>query len=430
MRRFACLLAFAGCSSPASESSEFAALAAELDAELAARSTEAPLEDVPSVRAARRALAEAQVAAARIGAPVVMADAEHAGRGADHETELMVAIDVALLAGGGRLAAERAEAKAAVVEAEAALAAARFSAQFDLLLAFLELDRVDSLREEFDLLAEASAPTLERVDRLAERGWLAPERVAAARAIEQRLTARRDTLAADRTARVAALAIACGRADGEALSRLPVDVGSLEAVTDADVAASAASAIDRGALLRDHPALRVARADWLAAEAAVRVAAARRWPALLVGPKAVLASDDWMLGGLARLELPWPPAAEAAVEAARRARDDARAALASALAGQIARIEAAAAVGAAEWHVAQVHAATIETARATQFRAATARFAADPATLPEWTMAFEQRAEALSGLADARAAARRARLGFDAARGRLPALCGSPEAER
>lgn len=395
---------------------DFAVLADELEAELAARASEPPLEHVPAVRAARRALAEAQATAARAGAPAVMADVEHVGRGADHETELMVALDLALLAGGGRQAAQRAEAQAAVVLAQAELDAARYTAGFELARTLVDVRRVERLQRELAELADVAAPTLQRMELLDQRGWLAQDAVAAARAIDHQLIAQRDQLAAEQVELESALAIAYGRADGATLAALSDSVTAIEPADPSDPTAGA-TAVAPEWLLEHHPNLQVARADWLAAEAAVRVAAAEQWPALLLGPKAVLASDDWLIGGLARLELPWPSAAAAAVDAARRARDAAREALAGELAAQTARITAATARCEAAWHIEQEHATTVAAARSAQLTAAAARFAADSATLREFAMALEQRMEALLALADARAAAQRATLDYDEARG-------------
>ncbi|MSR48305.1 MAG: hypothetical protein EXS13_14800 [Planctomycetes bacterium] len=374
-------------------------LAAALDAELAARAHDDPLDRVPAVRAARLALAQARAEAARAGAVPLMADVEHVGRGATHETELMVALDLAALAGGGRQAALRAQAQAELLRAEAALAAARFAAGFGLQRVQTRFHAIEQLAEEFGTLAAAAAPTLHRMELLEERGWLAEREVEAARAMRHHLEAGQAELAAKRAEALAAIAIAYGRSDGAALSELAAYV---EAIQPSEATVDEA---DAARLLRDHPELQVARAKWLVAEAAVRAAAAEQWPALLIGPKAMLASDDWMLGGLARLELPWPPAAAAAVDATRRARDAARETLATELAASRVLVEAARARCDIAWQARDDHVVPIARSRAKQLAAAAARFAVDSGELADWTMAFEQRIEALAAEVDAREAA-------------------------
>ena len=389
----------------------FDRLAAELDAEMAARVDDDPIEHTPGVRAARFALAQAQALAARAGAVPLMADVEHAGRGANHETELMVALDLAALVGGGRQAAWRAQAQSELARAEAALAAARFAAKFELERVQTRFHRVATLQHSLAGLEADAAPTLHRMELLAGKGWLAPRDIESARAMRHHLDSSLIEIAAARAEAQAALAIAYGRADGAALAELSDYV---EAITPPDAADDEA---DATRLLREHPALRVARAEWLMAEAAVRVAAAERWPALLIGPKAVLTSDDWMLGGLARLELPWPAAAAAAVDAARRARDAAREMLSAELAASRSRVEAARVRCDIAWQARDDHAVPIAQSRAKQLAAAAARFAADPEELADWTMAFEQRLDAVLAEVDACEAATLAAIDLTEARG-------------
>ncbi len=369
-------------------------LAQELQAELAADGDAQP----PAVRAATQALQLALAEAARVGAPPLMVDVEHVGRGRDHDTELMVALDVAALVGGGRLAATRAAAVVAVEQAQAELDLARTTTRFEVERLRARLAEAQEQVAALAALEESAAPVRARFERLALHGWLAPRDVDAARSVVHQVAAERLAQEAEATTTRAELA----RVAGTPAAQLEATLARLPALAPE----SPGSPPEGAALLERLPTLRIARAQWLVAEAQVRVATAEQWPALLIGPKAVLASDDWLVGGLARLELPWPPTASAAVDAARAARDEARAQLASALAAAQATLDArhiAATKGAATW---RDHSQPLARSRAAQLEAAAARFASDPGELPDWTMAFEQCAEALAAEQAARRVAR------------------------
>lgn len=415
---------FARCAAPSPREHDLAAdapqlaeeLTAELAAELAQRDPGDPLAGAPAVRAAQRRFLDAAATLASAGGTPLMADVEHVGRGRMHETELMVALDVAALVGGGRRAAEKAAAAVMVQQADAELAAARSATRLAVETRRAQLAEAEALSAALAVLLEGAVPTRARLERLAMHGRLAPRDVDAA---HNGL----DAVAAERSAAEAMAA----NLRGELAMELGVPIEQLDASCaglatwapleeDGAPAADAprddplAPPLDAAQLLERLPRLRVARAEWLAAEAAVRVAAAEQWPALLLGPKAVLASDDWLVGGLARLELPWPPAAAAAVDMARAARDAARAQLAGELAAAQATLAARTRACDLAEASARDHAEPREQRSAAQLEAATARFAADPAELPDWTMALEQRLEAQVAAAAARRAAAIARL--------------------
>ncbi|MBL8842145.1 MAG: hypothetical protein JNL90_11535 [Planctomycetes bacterium] len=418
------LLLLCRCAAPSPREHDLAAdapqlsreLDAELSAELAQRDPGDPLAGAPAVRAAQRRFLDAAARLASTGGTPLMVDVEHAGRGRMHETEFMVALDVAALVGGGRRAAERAEAAVMVQQADAELAAARSTTRLAVETRRAQLAEAQELSGALAALLEGAAPTRARLERLTLHGRLAPRDVAAA---HNGL----DAVAAERSAAEAMAA----NLRGELAMELGLPIEQLEAsfaglatwapleegsatAPDAPRDAPLAPSLDAAQLLERVPRLRIARAEWLAAEAAVRVAAAEQWPALLLGPKAMLTSDDWVVGGLARLELPWPPAAAAAVDMARAARDAARAQLAGELAAAQATLAARTRACALAEASSRDHAQPRERRSAAQLEAATARFAADPAELPDWTMAIEQRMGALAAAAAARRAAAIARL--------------------
>jgi outer membrane protein TolC len=386
------------------------ALAAELEQELAERARAAneasgsgdpwdpwaaSLElSAPAVIAARHELASVEARARSAGAPPAMLEAESVGSGAERETELLLAFDLPSLTGTGRAAATRARAEVAAARARAGLAAARFGAQHELERALAQLAVARQLEREVAELEQSCAPGATRLELLAGRGWLPPDQVAAASlmlhhlsalGLEQRAAA---AAARARVAHVAGLAPSSAWLDDDESTDLSVITGR----TRGRAAPPDPSARE---LLERLPALRLARLDYLAAEAEVRIACAERWPALLIGPKATFAVDD-LLGGVLRLELPWPPAANAAVDAARSARDGARAALASALvAAQNDIVERREELRAAELAL-HTHGEGVARSSAELLQAAQARFSVDTSALPEWTMAIDQRTRALA----------------------------------
>jgi outer membrane protein TolC len=180
-------------------------------------------------------------------------------------------------------------------------------------------------------------------------------------------------------------------------------------------------------LLARQPSLQVARARLVEAEAEVRIACAEQWPALLIGPKARFTADDFLFGGLLRLELPWPQAASAAVDAARARRDEAHAELADAFAAAQARQSAAVSALVSARESADEHARIVDQASARRWIAARARFAVDPAVLNDWTMALDQREQALTANAAALRDFLQASFEFAAARGPDPEPAPAPE---
>src|SRR6185295_11786521 len=152
------------------------------------------------------------------------------------------------------------------------------------------------LAREAGEVRESCASGAARLELLAGRGWLAPGEVEVTRSMLHHL-AQLSVEQRDAAARA--------RADVARLTALPPDAAALDdeqatgLATIAGRTAGRAQAPDPDArgLLESVPQLRLARLDYLAAEADVRIACAERWPALLIGPKAALAADDFLLGG-------------------------------------------------------------------------------------------------------------------------------------
>jgi hypothetical protein len=99
---------------------------------------------------------------------------------------------------------------------------------------------------------------------------------------------------------------------------------------------------------------------------------------------------------LLRLELPWPPSAGAAVDAARAGREKSRDALVSALAAARSRIAQRRVEQQSAERALREHADDVLVSSEASLRAAQARFAVDPGALVEWGMALDQRVRALT----------------------------------
>lgn len=405
------LLLLCGCAASPPQSVDTSALAADLERELSERAAAASeachpndpwsiwagcLESsAPAVIAARHDLAREAARARSLGAPATMLEAELVGGGSEREAEIALAFDLPALVGAGRAAAQRARAEVDAARASEELAAVRFAVQHELERALAALAVAREIERETAELEALSAPNATRLELLSGRGWLAPDQAAAARTMLHHVAA----LGLEQRAVAAA-----ARADVARLTALAPDSPWLDDERATGLATITGRTADRAegpdpdarALLERLPALRVARLDYVAAEADVRIACAERWPALLLGPKATLASDDWLLGGLLRLELPWPPASNAAVDAARHARDAAHDALAAALvSAQNDVVERRAELRAAELALLE-HGNSLAQSSEVTLRGAQARFSVDAAALPEWTMALDQRTRALA----------------------------------
>jgi hypothetical protein len=297
------------------------------------------------------------------------------GRGAT--TELGAGVDVLAIAGLGPVPA------AALVAAEEALAAATilrdvaFRAALEANAAAMRLATARARERRIAELIASQRVARERAEGLEADGWLG--RAAAGDATrlgvllgERRAAARRDTSLAE-----------------EALSRATgLPHAALEALMATVETANTFAAGDEppGA---DHPALGVAAAQYLVAEARLRAAAAEYVPRISLGPAAMFEPDGLLLGGALRLELRDPRAVAGEVLAAQAERDLARARW----------IEARRAISAAARRAAVDLDYAVEAGRlaATGYAAAgaaaqyaAAAFELEPAALSEWTrMAME-----------------------------------------
>ena len=389
-------------------------LAADLERELAARSQSVAAARAssdpwdlwlacvetssPDVIAARRDLAMAEARARVAGAPTNMLELESVGGGADRETELMLALDLPGLLGAGRNGAMKARAEVDTERARAQLAAARFRARHELERRLAALIVARQLEADVASLEASSSTNAKRLELLRARGWLAPDAAASAETMIHHLGVMRAEQQAAVAAARAGVALATGLpSDSPFLDDATNDgATSLLMITQRTWGRGARPDPDSAALLEAQPDVVLARLDYVAAEADLRIACAERWPAIWIGPKAMWTADDLLLGGLLRLELPWSPSAGAAVDAARAGREKSRDALVSALAAARSRIAQRRVEQQSAERALREHADDVLVSSEASLRAAQARFAVDPGALVEWGMALDQRVRALT----------------------------------
>lgn len=362
----------------------------------------------PDVRAARQDIAAVAAEARASGRPGplgVMVD--QIGVDDERETEIGVVFDILGIFGVGRSVAAReladARHRAAVARLEAAVWAAvrrsdREFAEFVLRRAEVRM---------FEQLLFESKDDLKTIDLLTARGRVAPKTAArvaeVVRDAEIMLTELRTEYAESR----AALAETSGILyDDPAFERVPtLDLLSTSPDFSIDLlprSGDLAVDADLARLARSHPDLRRLALEYAVAEAEVRAAAAEAWPEIRLGPKPVIDPARVVPGGLLEIEWPIFRNFDAEVEAAVAMRTSARQMFEDRLLQIDARRRAAAS---AFIEASRAAALARRNERSTDDvrRAARASMRVDPATVDEWSMAFEQRAAALRSLGRAEA---------------------------
>jgi outer membrane protein TolC len=157
-------------------------------------------------------------------------------------------------------------------------------------------------------------------------------------------------------------------------------------------------------LLARVPELRALHLDYAVAEAELRREAAEQWPMIGLGPKVALGADNTLAGGILSVELPFPGSVDGRIAAAVQKRSATREAVEDALLGSLAAIRAHRRVLREGREVLESHARIADIASANMWRAARARFRADPMTLEGWSFALEHRIEPMIGMIEAREA--------------------------
>ncbi len=277
----------------------------------------------PSVRATRRAwrAARQEVGVAGQPGPVRVGYApEDIGPGASQH-ELEATVDLLSLLGLGTRPASKNVAAAAVGVALGHVEEAVWHAVFAVDRARVELATASGRQGALAALLSTAETDLRRLELLHERGRLGDGPVGRARAILADLRTQHSQRAAATVAARAGLARASG---------LPPRSKALDAIGPADLSGLAAAPESTAPspaprqLLDRLPALRTTRLAYAMAEARLRAAVSEWWPSLRLGPHLKFRPDDILYGGVLSLDLPWPGAVSAGIEAALEQRAAAR----------------------------------------------------------------------------------------------------------
>lgn len=430
-----CAGMFAGCSLPAPQAIEPAALvrAVELRADdssalreafASALSTPLPFElpplqaltdpadprhlrahvlvHAPAVREARHmwlAAAEADVWAAAV-APLELGAEFEDPPDSKREWEFALTFELLGLFGAGRAGAERAIATAEQRRALASLWEAAWSALHEAERARVRTltsrERIAALRG----LVEAADLDRRRIEILAEQGYARPDQVAWAAGvraeIEDRLVHERIELARSEAEFASAVGWTIGHAREWIANR-----GLVQRAIEAPQTLASDPA-DMRALLDAHPALLGERLEYALAEARVQAAAREYLPALRVGPRLKDTGADPFGGGLLSFELGWPPAVRARIRVLEHEREGARERLEDRLLSMHNQLVASAERLRLERDEALPRARTVDAGAAAMWTTARERFANATDVLEEWSFALEHRVDPLLELIDVR----------------------------
>jgi outer membrane protein TolC len=369
----------------------------------------------PELRRARRELLALRAAVRGSGAPgALMLDVEHMDLSdSDADLELMATVDLLGLLGVGPAPAQRALARAEDRSALAELESAVWRIRFEVDRARVRFASARATEIVLEALLQHASEDLPRIEVLARSGWIGSAMEQAAYAAVHRIEHAQSAARQDSARARAELARICGLdPTHEAFERM--GGGVVDRFRAGEIRWRDPAPTD---LLASLPELRSAKLELAVAEAELRRVARERWPSLRIGPKVIVMRDDTNVGGLLGIEIPFPGSVEGRVEAARQRREAAREALEDALVAARTRIAETRELLAEALERLEEHAPELDTAVARMFVAAQAGFRVDPEGLTAWTLALGERVESLTMLAEARADAVIAHLGYEEARG-------------
>lgn len=309
----------------------------------------------------------------------------------DRQNDLRASVDLLGLLGLGPRAAEREVAARVTGLAHGRLEQSVWRAVFAVDAARVRLAAAIRRERRLNQLADEARASLNRLELLGERGRIPMALVGRVRAALAAFESQRHSLATATVRAREALAAAAG---------LPPHARGLgaagESVLDAFVDLPTAVP-DAAALFDAVPAIRARRLGYALAEARLRAASARWWPGLRVGTHLRLLPDQTITGGVLALDLPWPPAVAAQIEAAVERRTMAR----EVLEDTLVRATTAAAARHAELLIAREHrdhhAKIILAESAAAWRATTAQLSVreDVEAIDMWLDALNLRARGL-----------------------------------
>lgn len=355
----------------------------------------------PAVREARLALQAALGRLAGMGSPMALGleaeamDPDNAGP----EMQLKIMVDLFGLLGIGRSSAEKALGHAEVRAARNRLAQALWEAQFAAQRARIELAAQRLLKADLDTLVTAAEADQARILQLQMHGRLAESSVATARAQWHRALEARSKAANAVANAQATLAIVCGLpADAAPLARI-----GAATIDDFDVAGGVPALPAFDAVISARPDIQGMALEFAMREAELRLAASQAIPLLVPGYMPLFAEGmKPQPGTMLRMDMNWPTAVQAGIDAALARRESAAAAYVDAANAAWARLRAKREEMLRAWEDLQVHAPIVDQSTTTAWNAARRAFSLDPAMLADWTMQLEKRVMALEMVAEHR----------------------------
>lgn len=335
------------------------------------------------------------------------------------QNEVSATVDVIRLLGLGPASPERDAAKTRAALALGRLEETLWSAAFAVDRARVTVEAARQREQAFiDLLTEAREGQ-RRIEMLGARGRIPAAVVGRAKAVIATLERRRSDIAATVSRAEEMLARATG---------LPPDAPAigLRAAPTLRITKSRADSVRPDELLDRVPALRTARHAYALAEARVRVEYSSWWPALRVGPRLKIRPDNFLTGGVLSLDLPWPAAVRAEVDAALERRTAARERVEDALAATMAAAERFRQEMLVARQIERRDVESIRSGSARAWRGARARLSVEETqgALELWFDALGLRATGAVAAIDARERTWLATLRYREATGRAPGLGG------
>lgn len=264
-------------------------------------------------QARRRALAVlGELAAAGAPAPVQVAVTDHTFEGDAPLLETAWAFDLYGLLGWGPRETEALHGRARVDQALAEYERTLFEGRLEALRARAALGAALSVEREREVLLGELEQGAARITLLEKHGRISAAMADAARGMVGRAERMASMARVDVASARARLALATGRAANDP---------ALDHVTPEVLAERASIA---GSLRPEHPALRAAAEQVALTEARVRMVARQAWPSVQIGPHLGFPEGDLdplKLGGILRLNLPWPSSWEGRLAAAEEQRE-------------------------------------------------------------------------------------------------------------
>lgn len=352
----------------------------------------------PAVRAARTNLQATLAQAEGQGAPMALGTESELMRpdGSGAELQLQVMVDLLGILGVGRSAAEKELGRSEVRAARGMLTVALWQARFDAERARMRLAAQRTLKTDLDqLVAEAEADQA-RILQLQMHGRLAEKDVAAARTQWHRLLEMRSDTVGEVAASSAALAVACGLPpDAAPLTRV-----SLASIEDFDVPGGVPNMPAPEDAVAARPDMQQFALEFAVREAELRLAARQAIPLITPGFAPLFAEGMKPVpGAMLRMDLTWPTAVQAGIDAALARREAAANAYTDAALAAWAGLSADRAEMMAAYENMSVHVPIVDNATSTAWNAARKLFLLDRALLPDWTMELERRMDGLAMMA-------------------------------